>query len=204
MRNLESITISPALLSKLRELSSSKEFSVGDIIQDEDSYIRFIPIITKGSIKVMRTEEDGREILLYYIKAGESCVMSLTGSLHDQKSKIRAEIEEDAEILFLPNDAVLKLIQENPEWLEYILKLYHKRFEDLLDMVNEVTFKKVDERIWSLLEKKSSLMDSKTIQSTHEQIATELGTSRVVVSRILKSFEESGKLKLSRNKIEIV
>jgi len=155
-------------------------------------------------LKVIRTEEDGREILLYYIKAGESCIMSFLGGMHNEKSIVKAEIEEDAEILFLPVDKVSLFIKEYPEWLDYIFRLYHKRFEELLDIINAIAFKKVDERLLSLLQKKSELTHSETIHTTHEQLANELGTARVVVSRLLKQLEEDGKLKLGRNKIVLL
>lgn len=194
----------PKLWSLLHELSIQKDYKAGDVILDENSRIRSIPIVAKGSIKVLRTEEDGREILLYYIKAGESCVMSFLGGLHGDTSKVKAEVEEDAEILFLPTDKVSALIKTHPEWLDYIFRLYHKRFEELLEMVNEVSFKKVDQRLLSLLNKKAELNDSMMINTTHEQLANELGTARVVVSRLLKVLEEEGKLKLGRNKIQLL
>lgn len=198
------LSVSPQLLKQLYEFSTVKNYSSGELILDENASIRSIPIVTKGSIKVMRTEEDGREILLYYIKAGESCVMSFLGGLHGETSKVKAEVQEDAEILFLPTDKVTSLIKTNPEWLDYIFKMYHKRFEELLDMINELTFRKVDDRLINLLQKKSELTGSKFITATHEQLANELGTARVVVSRILKTFEEDHKLKLGRNRIELL
>lgn len=204
MSKTTEFSATPELLSQLYEHSIVKNYEAGDVILDENARIRSIPIVTKGSIKVLRTEEDGREILLYYIKAGESCVMSFLGGLHGETSKVKAEVEEDAEILFLPTEKVTALIKTHPEWLDYIFKLYHKRFEELLEMVNEVTFKKVDERLLSLLYKKSELNNSKVVNTTHEQLANELGTARVVVSRLLKSLEEDGKLKLGRNKIELL
>ncbi|WP_333853496.1 Crp/Fnr family transcriptional regulator [Epilithonimonas sp.] len=191
------------LLDKLYQNSITKIYHEGDIILDENASIRSIPIVMRGMIKVIRTEEDGREILLYYIKAGESCIMSFLGGMHNEKSVVKAEVEEDAEILFLPVDKVSLFIKEYPEWLDYIFRLYHKRFEELLDIINAIAFKKVDERLLNLLYKKSSNSDSKTITVTHEQLANELGTARVVVSRLLKQLEDAGKLKLGRNKITL-
>lgn len=155
-------------------------------------------------MKVIRTEEDGREILLYYIKAGESCIMSLLGGLHNETSKVKAEVEDNAEILFLPDEKVSIFIKEYPQWLNYIFRLYHKRFEELLEVVNAIAFKKVDERMLDLLHKKVELIGNKTLNITHEQLANELGTARVVVSRLLKQLEEIGKVKLGRNKITLV
>lgn len=191
------------LLDKLYQNGITKTYHEGEIILDENASIRSIPIVMKGMIKVIRTEEDGREILLYYIKAGESCIMSFLGGMHQEKSIVKAEVEEDAEILFLPVNKVSLFIKEYPEWLDYIFRLYHKRFEELLDIINAIAFKKVDERLLNLLYKKSSNLGSKTIIVTHEQLANELGTARVVVSRLLKQLEDAGKLKLGRNKITL-
>ncbi|UMQ41963.1 Crp/Fnr family transcriptional regulator [Chryseobacterium sp. Y16C] len=195
---------SPELVEKLYQYGITKTYHEGDIILDENSSIRSIPIVMKGMMKVIRTEEDGREILLYYIKAGESCIMSFLGGMHNEKSIVKAEVEEDTEILFLPIDKVSLFIKEYPEWLDYIFRLYHKRFEELLDIINAIAFKKVDERLLNLLQKKSELSNSTTIIITHEQLANELGTARVVVSRLLKQLEEEGQLKLGRNKIQLL
>ncbi len=195
---------SPGLVKKLRENGMVKTYREGDVILDENSSIRSIPIVMKGMMKVIRTEEDGREILLYYIRAGESCIMSFLGGMHNEKSIVKAEVEEDTEILFLPVDKVSLFIKEYPEWLDYIFRLYHKRFEELLDIVNAIAFKKVDERLLNLLMKKSEILETKILIITHEQLANELGTARVVVSRLLKQLEDSGKLMLGRNKITLL
>ncbi|WP_175620955.1 Crp/Fnr family transcriptional regulator [Chryseobacterium schmidteae] len=197
-------TSSPELVEKLYLNGNKKTYKEGDIILDENSSIRAIPIVMKGMIKVIRTEEDGREILLYYIQAGESCIMSFLGGMHNEKSILKAEVEEDTEILFLPVDKVSLFIKEYPEWLDYIFRLYHKRFEELLDIINAIAFKKVDERLLNLLIKKTEISQSKTVITTHEQLANELGTARVVVSRLLKQLEDTGKLKLGRNKITLL
>jgi CRP/FNR family transcriptional regulator len=207
MQNLEQITefkSSPELVEKLYKYSIQKNYEAGSIILNENSHIRSIPIVTKGTLKVIRTEEDGREILLYYIKAGESCIMSFLGGLHNETSKVKAEVEEDAEILFLPVDKVNLFIKEYPQWLDYIFRLYHKRFEELLEIVNAIAFKKVDERMMALLNRKAELTGNKILNITHEQLANELGTARVVVSRLLKQLEDNGVVRLGRNKITLV
>lgn len=204
MEDLQQITefrTSPELVEKLYQYSIQKSFEAGRIIVNENAYINSIPIITKGMIKVIRTEDDGRELLLYYIKAGESCVMSFLGGMHNDTSKVRAEVEEDAEILFLPMDKASLFIKEHPEWLDYIFRLYHRRFEELLEIINAISFKKMDERLLALLQKKQELTKNSVINITHEQLSNELGTARVVVSRLLKQLEDNKVLKLGRNKI---
>ncbi len=196
--------VSNELLEKLTAVGITKSFKEGDVILDEDSYIKSIPIVTKGSIKVLRSDDDGREILLYYIKAGESCIMSFLGGIHQDKSKVRAVVEEDTEILFIPIEKVSLLIRDFPDCLDYIFRLYHKRFEELLEVVNSIAFKKMDERLLNFIQKKCALSQSNVLTITHEQIANELGTVRVVISRLLKQMEYEGLVKLGRNKITLL
>lgn len=204
LNNIIEFKSSPEILQKLSEYGMAKSFSEGDVILAENANIKAIPIVIGGSIRVIRTDEDGREILLYYIKAGESCIMSFLGGIHHDTSKVKAIAEEQTEILFIPIDKVTELIKEYPEWLDYIFRLYHMRFEELLDVVNAVAFKKMDQRLLTLIKKKCEIGHSMTLTVTHEQLANELGTVREVVSRLLKQMEVEGLVKLSRNKITLM
>lgn len=195
---------SKELKEKLLSVGFNKVFSEGEIILNENANIRAIPLVKTGSIRVMRTDDDGREILLYYIKTGESCIMSFLGGMHHDTSKVKAVAEEETEILFIPIDKVNLLIRDFPEWLDYIFRLYHKRFEELLDVVNAVAFKKMDERLHAFIKKKCDLTKSHTLYVTHEQIANELGTARVVISRLLKQMEEEKLISLGRNKLTLL
>ncbi len=194
----------PRLSEQLAAAGVTRTFQEGDLILGEQARIKAIPIVTRGSVRVIRRDEDGRELLLYYIRAGESCIMSFLGGLHNDTSKVMAVAEEDTDILFVPLEKVIALVRDNPEWLDYIFRLYHRRFEELLDVVNAVAFKKVDERLLDYLRRKSSITNSKTLHVTHEQLANELGSARVVVSRLLKRMEEEGLVQLGRNKITLV
>lgn len=181
-----------------------KSFVEGTVIINEDSYIQFIPIVLKGLLRVTRTEADGHEILLYYIKPGESCIMSFLGGIHRETSKVNAVAEEAAELLLVPVSKASAWIKEFPEWTDYIFKLYHKRFEELLAVVNSVAFESLHERLQQLLAEKVKLHGSREIKVTHQQLADELGSSREAVSRIVKQMENDGKLKLGRNKIIVL
>jgi CRP/FNR family transcriptional regulator, anaerobic regulatory protein len=195
---------SPLIRKKLMDLGFVKTFGPEEIILSENAYIKAIPIVTSGSIRVMRTDDEGREILLYYIRAGESCIMSFLGGIHQDTSKVKAISEEETEILFIPIDKLNQLTREFPEWLDFIFRLYHKRFEELLEVVNAIAFKKLDERLLGFIRKKCDMINNKTLVMTHEQLATELGTARVVVSRLLKQMEDEGFVKLGRNKITLL
>lgn len=200
----DGLAFSAQMKDKLYEYGTIKRYNEGDVIMNEESYIHAIPIVLSGSIRVMRTDEDGKELLLYYIKPGESCIMSFLGGLHQDTSKVRAVAEEEVEILFISIEKTRELLKDHTEWLDYIFKLYHKRFEELLSVVNAVAFKKIDERILHFLKEKQKLNNSSEIQITHQELADELGTARVVVSRLLKQMEHEGLVKLGRNKITLV
>lgn len=204
LKELAPFKSAPQVTEQLQKYGINKSYAEGSVIIQEHNYINSIPIVLSGRIRVMRVDDEGRELLLYYIKAGESCIMSFLSGLHQDTSKIKAIAEEDTELLFVPIEKVSLLIKEFPEWLDYIFKLYHKRFEELLEVVNAVAFKKLDQRLLDFIKNKSSLGNTKEIHITHEQIANELGTARVVVSRLLKQLEEEGIIQLGRNKISLV
>ncbi len=178
-----------------------KFFSAETVIQNFNSYIKSIPIVLSGSIKVIKTDNEGKELFLYYIKSGESCIMSFLAGIHNDTSKIKAIVEEDAELLLIPVHKASQWIKEFPEWTDFIFTLYQKRFEELLEVVNAVAFQKLDARLLHLLQQKSSLFQSKEINVTHYQLAEELGISREAVSRVLKQMEQNQIIVLKRNKI---
>lgn len=192
------------LKEEVSQFGQLKKFPGGAEILQEDSYIKAIPLVLKGSLKVMRTDPQGHEILLYYITPGESCIMSFLGGIHNETSKVKAVVEEDAEILFIPVDKASEWVKKFPEWSDFIFRLYHKRFEELLAAVNAIAFQKLDSRILQLLKQKSELFKSKEISITHQQLADELGTAREAVSRVIKQMENEGLVKLARNKITLL
>ena len=181
--------------------SLRKLFPAETVLVQPNTYIRSIPVVVSGSLRVMRRDDDGREILLYYIKPGESCIMSFLAGIHEDTSKVRAIVEEDAEVLMVPVAKASEWIKIYPEWADFIFKLYHKRFEELLSVIDAVTFQNLDGRIAELLKKKAGIYQSNEITITHQQLAEELGTTREVISRLLKQMEKRQMVTLSRNKI---
>ena len=191
------------LEEELRINSQLKTLPAETVLMQSNSYIRSIPVVLSGSMRVMRQDEDGREISLYYIKPGESCIMSFLAGIHEDTSKVHLVVEEDAEALMLPVTKASEWIKLYPEWADFIFKLYHLRFEELLTVINEVAFQKLDDRIFELLKKKAAVFQSKEFQVTHQQLAEELGTTREVISRLLKQMEKKQLIALSRNKITL-
>lgn len=192
------------LVKEIEDSGNLKHFSAGETIVNMDSYIKNIPVVISGSIKVIRTEEDGREILLYYLTPGESCIVSILSGMKNETSKIKAIVEEDAELMLIPTDKAKEWVKKYPDWTEFIFDLYQKRFEELLDVVNSVAFQKIDTRLLHLIKQKTQLYNSREISVTHQQLADELGITREATSRVLKQMEKEHLLILSRNKIELL
>ena len=196
--------LNPEFKKEIAESRDLKLFPTGTVILDIDPYVNYIPLVMSGSVKVVRTEEDGREILLYYLTPGESCISSILSGLTQDTSKVKAVVEEDAEILMLSLVKAKEWLTKYPEWSTFVFELYHKRFEDLVTMVNSIAFQKVDARLLYLLNQKAQLYKSKEISVTHQKLADELGITREAVSRVLKQIEMDGKIILSRNKITLL
>lgn len=192
------------LVKEIENSGNLKHFEAGDTIVNMDSYIKHIPVVISGSMKVIRTEEDGREILLYYLTPGESCIVSILAGMKNETSKIKAIVEEDAEMMLIPADKAKEWVRKYPEWTDFIFNLYQKRFEELLEVVNSVAFQKIDTRLLHLIKQKTQLYQSKEISVTHQQLADELGITREATSRVLKQMEKENLLILSRNKIELL
>ena len=192
------------LVKEIEDSGNLKHFEAGETIVNMDSYIKNIPVVISGSIKVIRTEEDGREILLYYLTPGESCIVSILSGMKNETSKIKAIVEENADIMLIPADKAKEWVKKYPDWTEFIFDLYQKRFEELLDVVNSVAFQKIDARLLHLIKQKTQLYNSKEISVTHQQLADELGITREATSRVLKQMEKDQLLVLSRNKIALL
>lgn len=200
-------------LSQLKEAVLRQEFAeigqvrrvrVGEVVVQDGAYIRSIPIILSGALKVLQTDGEGRDRLIYYLNEGESCIMSILGALNNETSKVKVVAERDTEIVMIPMQNAAIWVKKYPSWTEYIFKLYQKRFEELLEVVKEVSSKSLAERLTDFLIQKSTLDATRSLLMTHQQIAAELGTSRVVISRLLKDMENDQKIELSRNKIKIL
>ena len=163
-----------------------------------------MPIILKGNIKVVRTDEAGNELLLYYVNSQESCAMSLTCCMQDLSSEIRAVAEDDIEILMIPNNLMDEWMLKYPTWKSFVMQTIQSRFNELLKTIDQIAFQKLDERLVYYLKEKSKTTGSALINLSHEQIAIDLATSRVVISRLLKKLENDKKLLLYRNQIKLL
>lgn len=195
----------PELKNKIISISKILEFEAGTVILKQGSYIKVIPLLISGLAKVFKEEPvNGNEVLLYYIKPGESCVMSVTTLVKNETSQVKAVIEEDSSVLIIPADKALEIAKKYPQWNEFIYDLFNLKFDELLNVIEILTFSNKDARLMEYLKKEARLKNTNILQTTHQHIAYDLGSSREVISRLLKKFEHNGSIKLGQGTIELV
>ena len=194
----------PELKQEIAEKGICKKIKKNESLLDVGSYIRSIPLVTNGKIKVFREDEEANELLLYYLYPGEACAVSLVCTMGNKKSKVKAVALEDSEIVMIPVDLMEQFIRKYRSWYQFVIRTYNDRIDELLETIDSIAFHKMDERLIEYLEKATDATESNIIKGTHQTIAYELNTSREVVSRLLKQLEKKGLVKLSRNQIELI
>lgn len=191
----------PELIDNLLRVGKKVRFQPGEIIIDYGKHIRQVPLVLEGIIKVIRQDDSGREIFLYHLYPGDTCAMSLSCCLSYQSSEIRAVSEEMTEILLIPVALMDQWMTNYPSWKELVIQTYQKRFQELLKTIDSIAFQKMDERLEQYLSKKFKSLKTDELHLTHKEIAQELGSTREVISRLLKQMERNGLIGLGRNKI---
>jgi len=201
--NLENL-FEESLVKEIFQFGEIKHFKEGDVIMDFGKYIRMMPLVLKGTIKVSRLDESGREILLYYISNTESCSMAYSCCLEAKKSEVRAIAEDEVTLIALPHLKLEEWLCKYPKWKNYIIRSFNERFLEMLKSIESIAFHKLDDRLIAYLKEKQRLSGSSLIKVSHTMIADELATSRVVISRLLKHLENDKKLLLYRNEIKLL
>ncbi len=194
----------PELLAEIEKKSKPLSLKEGDILLDIGQPVLYIPIILKGSLKITRNNENGNELLLYYVGGNESCAMTFTCCMMRHASEVRAAAEEDSEGILIPIELMDEWMSKYATWKSFVMRTIRARFNELLKTIDGIAFHKLDERLVTYLKEKSKASGSSLINLTHQQIADELATSRVVVSRLLKQLENQKKLLLYRNQIKLL
>ncbi len=192
------------LITEICQNGQLKAYAAEKVIVDIGDEMKHFPLILKGSLKILTEDDEGKELLLYYLEVGDTCAITLTLDTHGKKSKIRAIAEEYVEILFLPVDRVDEWMVKYKKWRHFIMETYNYRLNEMLEAVDTLAFQNMEERLLKYLRDKSMVTSDNEIHNTHAQIANNLNSSRVVISRILAKLEINGRIKYSRNKIELL
>ncbi len=193
----------PGLLTEIAKHGNIHEYDSGQTLIEPGQTLRLVPIVLEGSVKVMRTDEEGHDLFLYYIDAGETCAVTLTCCTTANRSDIKAVAEEKTKIIAVPVRKHEEWSNQYRQWKDFVAMTYQKRFQEMLRAIDDVAFKRMDERLLKYLIVKSKQLKSLEFSMTHQEIASELGTSREVVSRLLKQLEKRKLVELGRNKIYV-
>lgn len=193
-----------ALLDEIAKVAIYKEFKADDYLIEIGDYIKMMPLLLTGAIKILREDENGDELLLYFLERGDTCAMTLTCCMGQSKSRIRAIAETDGAMLMIPVEKMEEWLTKYKTWRNFVFDSYNVRLNEMLEAIDTLAFMNLDERLYKYLTDKAKVIGDTEIKNTHQEIAYEMHTSRVVISRLLKALELKGKIKLHRNKIEIL
>ena len=193
----------PKLLNRLLEKGQLATFEPGKTLMEPGQFVKAVPLVLDGSIKIMRMDEDGKELFLYYLEAGETCALSLTCCSASRPSEIKAVVEEKVSVLFVPIQVHEQLVDEFKQWKDFVSSTYQHRFHEMLVVLDAIAFKRMDERLMSYIVTKMKQLKTNELHTTHQEVANELGTAREVISRLLKQLEKKKWIELGRNVIYI-
>lgn len=191
-----------ALLEEITRVGSLRDVPADFELMDIGEPIKGVPLMLSGAIKISREDVNGDELLLYYLEEGDSCTMTMAWEMGQQKSQIRAVTELPSQLIMVPLTAVEDWSTRFPSWRKFIFQSYHKRMEELLATVDSIAFDQLEKRLWEYLLEKKRVVKANTLSITHQTIAQEMHSSRVVISRLLKRLEVENKIRLHRNAIE--
>jgi CRP/FNR family transcriptional regulator, anaerobic regulatory protein len=192
------------LVEEIKKSAKEVKLKEGAMLLDIGQTVRVIPIVLSGTLKISRIDDEGHELFLYYIQPNESCAMTFTCCMEQHPSEIRAVADEDSVILTIPIAAMDQWMMKFPTWKSFIMKTIRSRFNELLMMIDQIAFQRLDERLVHYLKEKSKTSHSAVINLSHEQIAIDLASSREVISRLLKRLEHEKKVILYRNQIKLL
>ena len=193
----------PQLLEAIQRESQVMEISSGIVLIEPGHFIKSVPLLIEGSVKIMRMDDEEKELFLYYLAPGETCALSLTCCTASKPSEIKAVAEENSILIFIPISVHEQFANEFKQWKDFVSITYQQRFQELLATLDAVAFKRMDERLIRYLVTKMKQLKSNELHTTHQEIANELGTSREVISRLLKQLEKKRWIELGRNIIYI-
>ncbi len=192
------------LINEILQVGTYKEVPAGFKMMEIGSYVKGMPLLVSGAIKVLREDKNGDELLLYYLEKGETCSMTMTCCIGQTKSEIRAIAETDTKLIMIPIEKMEIWTSKYKSWRNFVFESYHNRLNEMLHTLDSIAFDNMDERLLNYLKEKARINNDKTIRNTHQEIAYELHSSRVVISRLLKKLENMGNIELHRNYIEII
>ncbi len=198
------VVFEPELIDEIVKVGTYKKIKENELLLDIGDNFDRIPLMLTGAIKISREVKNGDEIVLYFLERGDTCTITFGSGLNSTKSKVRGIAEKPSEVIFIPVEKLEEWMVKYKSWRNFVIESYNIRLNEMLEAVDTLAFLKMDQRLYKYLTDKVKIMRSTTLNTTHQEIAIDLNTSRVVVSRLLKQLENEGKIQLFRNKIEVI
>ena len=204
LKDYFSVVFEDDLINEIIEVGTYKKVKENELLLDLGDKFDKIPLMLNGAIKISREDEHGDEIVLYFLERGDTCTITFGSGLTSSKSKVRGVAEKESEVVFIPIEKLEEWMVKYKSWRNFVIDSYNIRLSEMLEAIDTLAFMKMDQRLYKYLTDKVKIMRSSTLNTTHQEIAQDLNTSRVVISRLLKQLENEKKIKLYRNKIEVL
>ena len=193
----------PSLIALIEKEALLRHFQPGEVVMRTGQYIKSTALVLEGRLKIYREGPDGGEFLMYYLEPGQACAVSMICAMQSDTSEITAVAEEETELLLIPVHLMDDMMKDHKSWYQFVIQTYRNRFDELLNVVDHVAFRNMDERLEFYLKRYKEKTGKTKVELSHQQIAEDLNSSREVISRLLKKMEQRGLLKLNRNLIEL-
>ncbi len=191
------------LVTEIEEQGEFKTFPANEVLMRKGQYIRSTMLVLNGLIKIYREDDEGNEFLMYYLRPGEACALSLVCAAKHEASPIMAKTVSETEVMMVPVDTMSEWMAKFKSWYQFVIETYRTRFDELLVTLDNVAFRSMDERVEFYLKRAKEAQQTNLLNISHQEIANELNTSREVISRLLKKMEQKDMVKLNRNTIEL-
>lgn len=192
------------LIEDIEKNATIKSFKAGEVLMRSGQYIKNTVLVVSGKVKIYREDEEGGEFFMYYLQPGQACAISMICATKQETSAIMAKVVEDAELIMIPLSLMEKWMANNRTWYEFVIETYRNRFEEVLTVIDNIAFKAMDQRLEFYLKRHKDACKCNDVKLSHQEIASELNTSREVISRLLKKMEQRGLVHLHRSHITVL
>jgi len=192
------------LIEEIVKVGFIDKYKQGEVLIDIGENMTHIPLLLNGAVKIIRKEKEGDELVLYFLEKGDTCAVSFINCINRKESIFKAVVENDTEAIFLPVEYIDDWLAKFKTWRHFIIDSYHFRLIEMVESIDGLAFMNMNQRLLKYLSDKAKINQDINLEITHQEIANDLNTSRVVVTRLLKQLHNDGKVYSTRNKVQVL